>query len=185
MKRSVPFSQSQRRSGVGVELELRNSHFHRLPGSLAISAARESLTLLSPSPAGLMTRWDLGNSCPVSHRTANMEERRAFKRSLPPSLPPACGVSGNCGFPAAFHIRISGPGRRQQWGSVRVFGLLGNQARTRRGKTLGVLQSAKLSDFLLYPLLARPLPCGWEEANEERMEPGEFCLPRKPGRGPS
>lgn len=113
-----------------------------LPGSLEVSAARESLTLPSPSPAGLMTRWDLDNSCPVFHHTANMEERRAFKRSFPPSLPPACGVSGNRGFPAAFHIRISGPGRRQQWGSVRVFGLLGNQARTRRGKTLGVLQSA-------------------------------------------
>lgn len=45
-----------------------------------------------------------------------MEEGKAFKRSFPPSLPPACRASGNRGFPAAFHIRTSGPGKAATMG---------------------------------------------------------------------
>lgn len=45
--------------------------------------------------------------------------------------------------------------------------------------TRGLAAGLKRSDFLFYPLLARLLAWGWEEAKEERMEPGEYCLPRK------
>lgn len=90
-----------------------------------------------------MTRWDLDNSCLVFQHTANMEEGKAFKQSFPPRFLQLAERQEIVGFLLHSILGPVGRGRRQQWGSVRVFVLLGNQARTPSGKTLGGSQPAE------------------------------------------
>lgn len=91
-----------------------------------------------------MTRWELDNSCLVFQHTANMEEGKAFKRSFPPCFLQLAERQEIVGFLLHSILGPVGQGRRQQWGSVPVFVLLGNQASTLpSGKTLGGSQPAE------------------------------------------
>lgn len=96
--------------------------FHPILGASWESRNFNSLRVSLCSPvhqAWLKTQWNFAKSSPFS--TSHLTWRKAgLFNGVFPLLPPACRVSGNHGFPAAFHIRISGLEKAATMGALCV-----------------------------------------------------------------
>lgn len=108
-QRKITHSWENYESLLPKQCESRNPHFHRALRAVWKFHQPAGFTLLSPSPARLQTRGFAESSpFPPSQLTWR---RAGLFNGVSPWLPPACRVSGNHGFPAAFHIRLRGLGK--------------------------------------------------------------------------